>query len=49
MGVLDGAIQINGESLDAFRFALLPVAMSAVKGKTNKNALLLRTFVKTIQ
>jgi len=46
LGVLDGAIQINGESLDAVRFALLPAAMGKFNITTDNNATLLRTYVE---
>ena len=44
-GVTDGAVEVNGLSLEAVRFVLLPAAMGAFTITSSANSTLLRSYV----
>lgn len=48
-GVLKGGVQLNDVPLDAIQFALLPAAMGEFNVTAGDGAVLLRTYVETVQ
>lgn len=48
-GVFQGAVQLNNVYLDAVQFALLPAAMGEFNVMADDSAMLLRTYIETVQ